>query len=140
MEKLSAFTPCSITDYMMPGSQINREWTDLPERRSVPRVPLTAAVLKTVGEERCLCQAVDISPTGMSMRRAKGLPLSTDLQVFLKFSLPGSEEVHRIRAVVVREESDGRFWASAVTFGPLPDRLRRRIDSYVAQGAHPTRG
>jgi len=107
-------------------------WLDLPERRQAARVPLTVAVLKSAGPETCLCQSVDISPTGMSMRRAKGLPMTSDLPVFLKFSLPGSEEVHRIRGTVVRDASDGRYWASAVRFGPLPGRLTRQIDSLMA--------
>jgi len=110
----------------------NSTWCELPERRTNPRVPLTVAVLKSAGPETCLCQSVDISPTGMSMRRAKGLPMSADVPVFLRFSLPGSDEVHRITAVVVRDDSDGRCWSSAVIFGPLPDRLKRKIKSFVA--------
>ncbi len=106
-------------------------WTDLPERRQTPRVPLTVAVLKSDGDDTYLCQSVDISPTGMSMQRAKGMPLSADVPVFLKFALPGSDEVHRISAMVVRDDSEGRCWASAVVFGPLPCRLKRRIDSFV---------
>ncbi len=112
-------------------------WRELPERRIAPRVPLTVAVLKSTGQEICLCQSVDISPSGMSLRRAKGLPMTSDIPVFLRFSLPGSEEVHRITGVVVRDDSDGRCWASAVVFGPLPDRLKRKIDSFVT-GSVPT--
>jgi c-di-GMP-binding flagellar brake protein YcgR len=107
------------------------KWRELPERRRATRVPLTVAVLKSTGQEICLCQSVDISPTGMSLRRAKGLPMSSNDPVFLRFSLPDSDEVHRITAMVVRDDSDGRCWASAVLFGPLPDRLKRKIDSYV---------
>lgn len=98
-------------------------------------MPLTVAILKSAGEETRLCQSVDISPTGMSMRRAKGLPMSDGFPVFLKFSLPGSDEVHRIRGIVVRDSSDGRYWASAVLFGPLPGRLKRQIDSIMAANA-----
>jgi len=67
----------------------------------------------------------------MSMRRAKGLRMSPEAPVFLKFSLPGSDEVHRITGLVVRDDSDGRHWASAVRFGPLPNRLKRRINALV---------
>lgn len=89
------------------------------------------AVLKSAVDRTCLCQSVDISPSGMSLRRAKGLQMDPDVQVFLKFSLPGSDEVHRITATVVRDDSDGHHWASAVRFGPLPCRLKRQIDSFV---------
>lgn len=116
---------------MVMQSLAKRIWSELPERRMIPRVPITVAVLKSVGAELCLCQSVDISPTGMSMRRPKGLPMSAGLPVYLKFSLPGSEEVHRITAVVVRDDSEGRCWASAVVFGPIPHRLKRQLDSYV---------
>ena len=110
----------------------NSPWSDLPERRHDRRRPLTVAVLKCIGEEACLCQSVDISLRGMSMRRPKGLPMVSDVPVFLKFSLPGSEEVHRITGLVVRDDSVGRYWESAVLFGPLPDRLKRQIHGLVA--------
>lgn len=110
-------------------------WSQLPERRQTTRVGMKVAVLKITDEETCLCQSVDISPTGMSMRRPKGLPMNTDVPVFLKFSLPGSAEIHRITAVVVRDDSEGRFWASAVIFGPLPGRLQRKINSFMAKEA-----
>jgi hypothetical protein len=108
-------------------------WANLPERRNNRRRSLTVAVLKSVGEETCLCQSVDISPSGMSMRRPKGLPMTPEVPVFLKFSLPGSEEVHRITGLVVRDDSVGRYWESAVVFGPLPDRLKRQIDVLVSE-------
>lgn len=114
-------------------SQTAYPWTEIPERRGSPRVPLVVAVKKRAGPKLCLCQSLDISPTGMSLRRAKDTVLPVAAEVSLEFSLPGGRAVYKVRGRIVRDSSSGRYTSTAVVFQGLPARLKSRLQRFLSQ-------
>ena len=66
-------------------------------------MPAVFAVKKAIGRNVQLCQAEDITPSGMTMKRPRGTFIVPRTEIDLSFSLPGSEEEISARGVVVHD-------------------------------------
>jgi len=96
------------------------------ERRRTERVPAVFAVKKAiVGGQSApapgarnvqLCQAEDLTPGGMTMKRPRGTFIVPRTEVDLTFSLPGSDEEISARGVVVHDVIVGSFRRTGVRF------------------------
>src|ERR1041384_324043 len=88
----------------------------ISERRETERVPAVFAVKKAVGRHVQLCQAEDVTPDGMSMKRPRGTFMVPRTEIDLTFSLPGSQEEISARGVVVHDVIVGGFRRTGVRF------------------------
>jgi len=86
------------------------------ERREAERVPAVFAVRKAIGENVQLCQAEDVTPSGMTMKRPRGTFIVPRTEVDLTFALPGSDEEISARGVVVHDVVVGSFRRTGVRF------------------------
>ena len=86
------------------------------DRRQAERVPAVFAVKKLVGPHMQLCQAEDITPSGMTMKRPRGTFINPRTEVDLSFALPGSQEEILARGVVVNDVVEGSFRRTGVRF------------------------
>ena len=103
------------------------------ERRQSDRVPAVFAVKKAIAghdgtpsREIQLCQAEDIAPTGITIRRPRGSAALSRAEVALRFALPGSTEQISARGVIVSDGVAGAFRRTGVRFialGPDHERL-----------------
>src|SRR5436189_6356150 len=86
------------------------------DRRQAERVPAVFAVKKSTGRNIQLCQAEDITPSGMTMKRPRGTFIIPRTEVDLAFSLPGTTEEISARGVVVHDVVVGTFRRTGVRF------------------------
>jgi hypothetical protein len=86
------------------------------DRRESERVPAVFAVKKAIGPNVQLCQAEDVTPAGMTMKRPRGTFIIPRTEVDLTFSLPGSQEEISARGVVVNDVVVGSFRRTGVRF------------------------
>jgi hypothetical protein len=86
------------------------------DRRQAERVPAVFAVKKSIGRNVQLCQAEDITPSGMTMKRPRGMFIVPRTEIDLAFSLPGSQEEIAARGVVVHDVVVGSFRRTGVRF------------------------
>ena len=86
------------------------------DRRQAERVPAVFAVKKLMGRNMQLCQAEDITPSGMTMKRPRGALIIPRTEVDLSFALPGSQEEILARGVVVNDVVVGSFRRTGVRF------------------------
>jgi hypothetical protein len=100
------------------------------DRRSSQRARAVFAVKKLFGGRISLCQAEDIGPLGMTIRRPRGTTVPASAEVSLEFSLPGSEEEIEARGVVVNDGADGGFRRTGVRFVALRPDHQHLIASY----------
>jgi hypothetical protein len=97
----------------------------LQERRQSARVPAVFAVKKAVGRQIQLCQAEDIAPSGMTIKRPRGSIVAPRTEVELEFSLPGSGAEIAARGLVVSDALAGSFRRTGVRFLALrPDHAQ----------------
>jgi hypothetical protein len=95
------------------------------ERRLTERVPAVFAVKKAIGRHVQLCQAEDITPSGMSMKRPRGTFIVPRTEIDLAFALPGSNEEISARGVVVHDVVAGSFRRTGVRFiGVRPEHAQ----------------
>jgi hypothetical protein len=88
------------------------------------------AVKKLFGGRVSLCQAEDIGPLGMTIRRPRGTTVPATAEVSLEFSLPGSAEEIAARGVVVNDGPEGSFRRTGVRFIALRADHQHLIASY----------
>jgi hypothetical protein len=88
----------------------------ISERRGTERVPAVFAVKKAIGRHVQLCQAEDVTPGGMSIKRPRGTFIVPRTEIDLTFSLPGSQEEISARGVVVHDVIAGSFRRTGVRF------------------------
>ncbi len=116
------------------------------ERRRCDRVPAVFAVKKavavTVTDEPGpraagpksrhvqLCQAEDIAPAGMTIKRPRGTAVQPRTELALSFSLPGSREEISARGLVVTDASVGSFRRTGVRFIALRPEDAQLIAGY----------
>lgn len=111
------------------------------ERRRCDRVPAVFAVKKAVaaGEHPTaepdpaqvqLCQAEDIAPAGMTIKRPRGSAVQPRTELALSFSLPGSHEEISARGLVVTDASVGSFRRTGVRFIALRPEHAQLIAGY----------
>ena len=86
------------------------------ERRETERVPAVFAVKKAMGPKVQLCQAEDVTPSGMTMKRPRGTIIVPRTEVDLTFSLPGSQEEISARGMVLHDVVEGGFRRTGVRF------------------------
>ena len=86
------------------------------ERRHTERVPAVFAVKKAIGRNVQLCQAEDITPLGITVKRPRGTFIVPRTEVDLAFALPGSQEEISARGVVVHDVVAGSFRRTGVRF------------------------
>jgi hypothetical protein len=86
------------------------------ERRETERVAAVFAVKKAIGPRVQLCQAEDLTPSGMTMKRPRGTFIIPRTEVDLTFALPGSQEEISARGVVLHDVVVGSYRRTGVRF------------------------
>ena len=111
------------------------------ERRRCDRVPAVFAVKRALpGAESPtrrhvqLCQAEDIAPAGMTIKRPRGSAVLARTEVALSFALPGSRDEISARGVVVSDSSAGAFRRTGVRFIALGPAHAQLIAGYCRRG------
>jgi len=111
------------------------------ERRRCDRVPAVFAVKKAVAgagnpaatpepAQVQLCQAEDIAPAGMTIKRPRGSAVQPRTELALSFSLPGSHEEISARGMVVTDANVGSFRRTGVRFVALLPEHAQLIAGY----------
>jgi len=104
------------------------------ERREDERVPAVFAVKKALGKNVQLCQAEDITPSGMTMKRPRGTFIIPRTEIDLAFALPGSNEEISARGVVVHDVVVGSFRRTGVRFIAVRPDHAQLIAGYCRRG------
>jgi hypothetical protein len=86
--------------------------------------------LSVAGSPVQLCQAEDIAPAGMTIKRPRGSSVTPRTEIELSFSLPGSGEEISARGLVVSDTSTGSFRRTGVRFIALAPEHARLIAGY----------
>jgi len=86
------------------------------DRRKTQRVPAVFAVKNAMGRSIQLCQAEDINPSGITIKRPRGSHALPRAEVELAFALPGSHEEISARGMVVSDSVAGSFRRTGVRF------------------------
>jgi c-di-GMP-binding flagellar brake protein YcgR len=110
------------------------------DRRAALRTPAVFAVKKSFAGHTSLCQAEDIGPSGITIRRPRGSTVPTRAEVALSFSLPGSDEEIAARGVVVNDGAEGSFRRTGVRFIALRPDHERLIAGYCRSQPRPKTG
>jgi hypothetical protein len=100
------------------------------DRRAGERTPAVFAVKKSFAGRISLCQAEDIGPSGITIRRPRGTTVPASAEVSLSFSLPGSAEEIAARGVVINDGLEGSFRRTGVRFIALRPDHERLIAGY----------
>jgi c-di-GMP-binding flagellar brake protein YcgR len=100
------------------------------ERRQADRKSAVFAVKNGYGRSVQLCQAEDIAPSGMTIRRPRGSYVTLSSEVSLAFVLPGSGEEIAARGVVVSDAQEGGFRRTGVRFIALRPEHQNLIAGY----------
>jgi hypothetical protein len=104
------------------------------DRRQAERVPAVFAVKKAIGRNVQLCQAEDITTSGMTMKRPRGTFIVPRTEIDLSFSLPGSDEEISARGVVVHDVVVGSFRRTGVRFIAVRPEHQQLIAGYCRRG------
>jgi hypothetical protein len=107
------------------------------DRRQNLRVPAVFAVKQSgvaVGRFQ-LCQAEDIGPGGITIRRPGGASVLPRTEVALAFALPGSREEIAARGVVINDGVTGSFHRTGVRFIALRPEHAQLIAGYCRRPA-----
>src|SRR5262245_26516343 len=104
------------------------------DRRLAERVPAVFAVKKAIGKNVQLCQAEDITPSGMTMQRPRGTFIIQRTEVDLEFALPGSDQESSARGVVVHDVVVGSFRRTGVRFIAVRPEHAQLIAGYCRRG------
>jgi hypothetical protein len=97
------------------------------DRREALRVPSVFAVKCLAGGRIQLCQAEDIGPAGMTLRRPRDQSWSPGTQLVLTFALPGMESLMGAAAAVVSDRYAGAYRRTGVRFTALAAEHEQRI-------------
>jgi c-di-GMP-binding flagellar brake protein YcgR len=100
------------------------------ERRQALRIAATFAVKQSSGGTVELCQAEDISPGGMAIKRLRDLSQVPRTEVALKFELPGTREEIVTEAVITHDSSAGSFRRTGVGFIALRPEHQQAIAAF----------
>jgi hypothetical protein len=104
------------------------------DRREDERVPAVFAVKKAIGRSVQLCQAEDITPSGMTMKRPRGTFIVPRTEIDLEFALPGSTEEISARGMVVHDVVAGSFRRTGVRFIAVRPEHAQLIAGYCRRG------
>jgi len=103
------------------------------DRRQTSRIAAVFAVKKALtpaGSPIQLCQAEDIAPAGITIKRPRGSSVMPRTEVALSFALPGSGEEISARGLVVSDTSVGAFRRTGVRFIALQPEHAQLIAGY----------
>jgi CheY-like chemotaxis protein len=100
--------------------------TVLRERRRYMRLPLRTAVTCRVGDKHFQAGCINISETGMLLENSGGLIIGDELS--LEFPFPGARDPVKLRAKIVRKDSEDRI---GVQFTVLMPEHLQTIQNYV---------
>jgi c-di-GMP-binding flagellar brake protein YcgR len=101
------------------------------DRRQGLRIAATFAVKQqSAGGSVQLCQAEDISPGGMAIKRPRDLLQKPRTEVALKFELPGTREEIVTEAVVTHDATAGSFRRTGVGFIALRPEHQQAIAAF----------
>jgi hypothetical protein len=109
------------------------------DRRQTSRVTAVFAVknaLPEPGSAIQLCQAEDIAPAGMTIKRPRGSSVMPRTEVALSFALPGSGEEITARGVVVSDTGAGGFRRTGVRFIAVQPEHAQLIAGYCRPRGH----
>jgi hypothetical protein len=109
------------------------------ERRQSQRIAATFAVKQSSDGTVELCQAEDIGPGGMTIRRLRERSQSPRTPVALRFELPGTREEIVAEAVVTHDATAGSFRRTGVGFIALRPEHQQAIAAFCRRLAN-TRG
>lgn len=109
-------------------SELGEGW----DRRANDRVRINLAVKQLVKRELSLCQAGNVSSTGMLLARAHDSPYRGMPKCWLEFSLPGHAATIAARGQVVRQACRGRYHLMGVLFRSMPPSHRRLLRDYLS--------
>ena len=104
------------------------------DRRKAQRVPAVFAVKNAMGRSIQLCQAEDIAPSGITIKRPRGSLMAPRTEVELAFSLPGSQDEIATRGLVVNDVVAGSFRRTGVRFIALRPEHAQAIAGYCRRG------
>jgi hypothetical protein len=107
------------------------------DRRASARVPAVFAVKKSLAGSIQLCQAEDIGPAGITIRRPRGSSVRPATEIALAFALPGSGEEIATRGVVVNDSPVGSFRRTGVRFLTLRPDHAQLIAGYCRRRTEP---
>jgi len=105
------------------------------ERRQGQRIAATFAVKQSSDGKVELCQAEDISPGGMAIRRLRERLQSPATEVALRFELPGTREEIVADAVVTHDSAAGPFRRTGVGFIALRPEHQQAIAAFCRRVA-----
>jgi hypothetical protein len=97
-------------------------------------VPAVFAVKKGGGRGLQLCQAEDIAPAGMTIKRPRGSSVPPSTEIELAFALPGSAHEISARGMVVSDVVAGGFRRTGVRFIALRPEYEQLIAGYCKRG------
>lgn len=100
------------------------------ERRRRPRARIAIAVRQVVGDEEFLCQAANINTQGMFLAKVHEALHPTESKCWLEFSLPGSDQLIRIKGELVWQEQHAHYHLMAVRFALIAPSHQRLIERY----------
>ncbi len=104
------------------------------ERRASTRAPFVASVRSASStDEEELALAVDLSTSGMRLRRCDAHAAPVAPLVRLEFELPDGGAPVVAAGRLLFESREGRYYASGVRFVDLADEDLLRISQYVAE-------
>jgi c-di-GMP-binding flagellar brake protein YcgR len=109
------------------------------DRRQGLRIAATFAVKQSTGGNIQLCQAEDISPGGMAIKRPHDLTQSPRTSVALKFELPGTGEEIVAEAVVTHDATAGSFRRTGVGFIALRPEHQQAIAAFCRRASNEPR-
>jgi len=103
------------------------------DRRQTSRVAAIFAVKKAIAGQTSpiqLCQAEDIAPAGMTIKRPRGSSVMPRTEIALSFALPGSDQEISARGLVVSDATAGGFRRTGVRFIALKPEHEQLIAGY----------
>ena len=100
------------------------------ERRRARRIVATFAVKNSTGGRLQLCQAEDISPGGITIKRPKDASYTPRTTVALAFSLPGTAELIDAEGRITSDCVAGSFRRTGVSFIALRPEHKRLIAGF----------
>ncbi|HVR62201.1 MAG TPA: PilZ domain-containing protein [Polyangia bacterium] len=100
------------------------------DRRRARRIAATFAVKNSTGGHVQLCQAEDICPGGMTIKRPKDLSYTPRTTVALAFALPGMAELIAAEGLITSDAASGSFRRTGISFIALRPEHQRLIAGF----------
>jgi hypothetical protein len=100
------------------------------DRRRSLRIPATFAVRQSSEGGVQLCQAEDIGPGGITIKRPRDVSHLPRTPVALKFELPGTREEILAEGVVTHDATAGSFRRTGVGFIALRPEHQQAIAAF----------